>query len=62
MAPVWINSAVVLEALQRHEEGRLSGRLSLWLRQLLELPADAGHVSSELARPGSQQGNSDRRH
>jgi hypothetical protein len=45
MAPVWINSPVLLEALQRHQDGRLSGRLSLWLRELLELPADAGHDS-----------------
>jgi hypothetical protein len=60
MAPVWINSPVLLEALQRHQDGRLSGRLSLWLRELLELPADAGHDSSELTRPGSHQGNSSR--
>ena len=62
MAPVWINSAVLLEALQRHQDGRLSGHLSLWLRELLELPTGDGHDSSDLALPGSHQGNSDRRH
>jgi hypothetical protein len=62
MAPVWINSAVLLEALQRHQEGRLSGRLSLWLRELLELPIDGGHDSSDLVVPGSHQGNSRRGH
>jgi hypothetical protein len=62
MAPVWINSPVLLEALQRHQEGRLSGRLSLWLQELLELPVDGGHDSSDLAVPGSHQGNSGRGH
>ena len=62
MAPAWINSPVLLEALQRHQEGRLSGRLSLWLLELLELPIDGGHDSSDLAMPGSQQGNSGRGH
>ena len=62
MAPVWINSPVLLEALQRHQEGRLSGRLSLWLRELLELPIDGGHDSSDLALFESHQGNSSRGH
>jgi len=62
MAPVWINSPVLLEALQRHQEGRLSGHLSLWLQDLLELPPGGGHVSSDLALPGSHPGNSGRRH
>lgn len=62
MAPVWINSPVLLEALQRHHEGRLSGRLSLWLQELLELPVHEGHDWSDLALSGSHQGNSRRGH
>jgi hypothetical protein len=36
-SPVWINSAVIIEALALREQGLLSPLLNKWIEQLLEL-------------------------
>ncbi|MCP9790426.1 hypothetical protein KBZ20_00985 [Vulcanococcus limneticus Candia 3F8] len=36
-SPQWVNTPVLLEALERYEQGRLSYPMALWLLQLLEL-------------------------
>jgi len=35
----WVNTAVVIEAMERHRQGLLPRSMQLWLQQLLELPA-----------------------
>jgi len=35
--PQWVNSAVLLQALDRYEQGRLPRSLQLWLEAVLEL-------------------------
>jgi hypothetical protein len=37
-SPAWVNSAVLLQALERYEQGRLPRSMQLWIQQLLELP------------------------
>ena len=39
-SPEWINSAVLLEALIRYQEGRLPRSMRLWIEALLELDGD----------------------
>jgi len=47
----WVNSPVLLEAIERHRQGLLSRSMQLWLQQLLDLPA--GSPPPEL--PGGQR-------
>jgi len=35
----WINTPVLLEAIERYEQGRLPRPLALWLQTLLEIEA-----------------------
>lgn len=35
----WINSPVLLEAIERYEQGRLPRPLALWLQTVLEIEA-----------------------
>ncbi len=35
----WINSPVLLEAIERYEQGRLARPLALWLQTVLEIEA-----------------------
>lgn len=35
--PHWVNTPVLLEAIERYEQGRLARPLELWLRGLLEI-------------------------
>jgi len=37
----WINTPVLLEAMERYEQGRLSRPLALWLETVLELDPPA---------------------
>jgi hypothetical protein len=32
----WVNTPVLAEAIERYEQGRLSGAMKLWLQSLLE--------------------------
>ncbi|MFO7628013.1 MAG: hypothetical protein R6W06_00560 [Prochlorococcaceae cyanobacterium] len=34
---LWVNTPVLVEAMQRYEQGRLPRSLQLWLQTLLEL-------------------------
>jgi len=36
-SPHWVNSQVLLEAIERYEQGRLARPLKLWLQGLLEI-------------------------
>jgi hypothetical protein len=36
-SPHWVNSLVLLEAIERYEQGRLARPLQLWLQALLEI-------------------------
>ena len=37
----WVNSAVLLEALERYEQGRLPRSMQLWVEAMLELKTPA---------------------
>ena len=40
-SPHWVNTSVLLEAMERYEQGRLARPLQLWLQALLEIdPSD----------------------
>jgi len=40
-SPHWVNTSVLLEAMERNEQGRLARPLQLWLQGLLEIdPSD----------------------
>lgn len=45
----WINTPVLMAAIERYEQGRLSHSMVLWLRSLLEIEAP---VSVPLRRRG----------
>ncbi|RCL53089.1 MAG: hypothetical protein DBW85_05005 [Synechococcus sp. MED-G71] len=60
MAPTWVNSPVLMEALQRYEQGRLPQHLRCWVRGVLELSDGEGCTSSELLPPVTQAGHSSR--
>jgi len=45
----WINTPVLIAAIERYEQGRLSHSMVLWLRSLLEIEAP---VSVPLRRQG----------
>ena len=34
----WVNTPVLIEAMERHRQGLLPRSMQLWLQQLLELP------------------------
>ena len=40
-SPHWVNSPVLLEALERYEEHRLPRSMQLWVEAMLELKAPA---------------------
>jgi hypothetical protein len=44
----WVNTPVLLEAIERYEQGRLSRPLALWLQNVLELD----EAASTSLRPG----------
>ena len=61
-SPQWVNTPVLLEALERYEQGRLSHAMALWLHQLLDLDGPVpGARSAESAarslRPRCGQGH-----
>ncbi|OUT74426.1 MAG: hypothetical protein CBB79_02175 [Synechococcus sp. TMED19] len=60
MAPTWVNSSVLMEALQRYEQGRLPQHLRHWVRGVLELSDDEGCTSSKLLPSLTQGGHSNR--
>jgi hypothetical protein len=37
----WVNTPVLIEAMERHRQGLLPRSMQLWLQQLLELPEDS---------------------
>lgn len=37
----WVNTPVLIEAMERHRQGLLPRSMQLWLQQLLELPPDS---------------------
>jgi hypothetical protein len=47
---VWVNTPVLLEAIQRYEQGRLPRPLALWLQSLLEI--EEAPSSGQLRRTG----------
>ena len=57
MAISWVNSAVLMEALERYEQGRLPQQMRHWLQAVLELDNDAGGTSSDLLLPQTQPGH-----
>jgi hypothetical protein len=36
-SPSWVNTAVVLQAIERYEQGSLPRSMQLWLQTLLEI-------------------------
>ena len=60
MAPTWVNSPVLMEALDRYQQGRLPQQMRHWIRAVLELPADAPEQGAELLvqRPKSSHNSS----
>ena len=60
MAPTWVNSPVLMEALERYQQGRLPQQMRHWIRALLELPDDSHDIAAELLvqRPKSSHSNS----
>ncbi|MFM7549267.1 MAG: hypothetical protein ACKO8I_10455 [Cyanobacteriota bacterium] len=44
----WVNTPVLLEAIERYERGQLTRPMQLWIEQLLELDAPA---PASLRRP-----------
>ena len=35
--PEWVNTEVIMKAIERREEGILSDRLNMWIENLLEI-------------------------
>ena len=60
VAPTWVNSPVLMEALERYQQGRLPQQMRHWISALLELPADAPEQGAELLvqRPKSSHNSS----
>ena len=60
VAPTWVNSPVLLEALERYQQGRLPQQMRHWIRALLELPEDTPELAAELLvqRPKSSHSSS----
>ena len=38
-SPHWVNTPVLLQALERYEQGNLPRSMQLWIQQLLEIEA-----------------------
>ena len=38
-SPTWVNTAVLLQAIERYEQGLLPRSMQLWIQQLLEIEA-----------------------
>ncbi|MFZ4805436.1 MAG: hypothetical protein ACOYLI_12345 [Synechococcus lacustris] len=57
MAPTWVNSPVLMEALLRYEQGRLPQQMRHWLRAVLGLDDDCGSSSLDLLPSQSQGGH-----
>lgn len=36
-SPTWVNTPVLLQAIERYEQGRLPRSMQLWLQTLLEI-------------------------
>jgi hypothetical protein len=53
----WVNSAVLMEALERYEQGRLPQQMRHWLQAVLELNTPAGDTSSDLLLPQTHSGH-----
>lgn len=60
MAPTWVNSPVLMEALERYQQGRLPQQMRHWIRGLLELPDNGVDAAAELLvqRPKSSHNSS----
>ena len=60
VAPTWVNSPVLMEALERYQQGRLPQQMRHWIRALLELPENAPELAEELLvqRPNSSHNSS----
>ena len=60
VAPTWVNSPVLMEALMRYEQGRLPQQMRHWIQGLLELPDDSRDMAAELLvqRPNNSHSNS----
>jgi hypothetical protein len=39
--PTWVNTPVLLQAIERYEQGRLPRSMQLWLQTLLEIDQPA---------------------
>jgi len=37
--PLWVNTPVLMQALERYEQGNLPRSMQLWIQQLLEIEA-----------------------
>jgi len=40
-SPIWVNTPVLLQAIERYEQGRLPRSMQLWLKTLLEIDEPA---------------------
>ena len=38
-SPDWVNTPVLMQALERYEQGNLPRSMQLWIQQLLEIEA-----------------------
>jgi hypothetical protein len=38
-SPHWVNTPVLMQALERYEQGNLPRSMQLWIQQLLEIEA-----------------------
>jgi len=48
-SPHWVNTAVLLQALERYEQGNLPRSMQLWIQQLLEIEAPSPAPSPAVA-------------
>ena len=53
----WVNSAVLMEAMERYEQGRLPQHMRYWLQAVLELNNEAGDMSSDVLLPQTHPGH-----
>ncbi len=47
-SPAWVNTPVLLQAIERYEQGLMPRSLQLWLQQLLEIEQP---LNAPLRRP-----------
>ena len=57
MAISWVNSTVLMEAMERYEQGRLPQHMKYWLQAVLELNKEAGDMSSDVLLPQTHPGH-----